>query len=251
MQRVAEKERLFGGEEEVGRFVGAGAGASVGDEVGGAAYGVGDPAHQIGAFALARLAAEEGGYGGGVRGRGAVAPPSRDGLANRCQPVADQYGTGTSRAVPLAGRGMRRSSPSGRGEVVLPHPAAQQVLHGGRFGGGLRIGVVEGIGGEEPGIVGGGQTFVVDPRLLVRHRRRLGHQRAAVGDGVALGLVRVGCGSGIHGGLPWELVWWSGVSGTVRPRPGWRATALGVRGAARRRPGRRRAGRGRPRPVRR
>ena len=40
---------------------------------------------------------------------------SRAGVPRRCQPVADQWPTGTSRAVPLAGSGTRMTPSSGRG----------------------------------------------------------------------------------------------------------------------------------------
>lgn len=51
--------------------------------------------------------------------RGApIDPPSSTGLPNRCQPVADQYRTGTSSAIPLAFRGMRSVGPVGADRLV-------------------------------------------------------------------------------------------------------------------------------------
>lgn len=65
---MAEQQRLLGVEEEVGLGRGGWTDATVGDEVGCAAYGVGDASNEIGAFALARFPAEEGGDGHGVDG---------------------------------------------------------------------------------------------------------------------------------------------------------------------------------------
>lgn len=131
---MAEQQGLFGG-EEVGTFrpAGGGGGAVVGEDVGGADDGVGDPGGEVGD--LAGVGAG-GGRGGEQRGGGdgvdrcvaaipAAAPPPAERVAGpkRCQPARDQWRTGAeSRAAPP--RTAIRSRPSGPG--MAPVSRAQQ-----------------------------------------------------------------------------------------------------------------------------
>lgn len=56
----------------------------------------------------------------------AAVVPSRRTAPNRCQPAWDQWRTGTSRAVPEAGRGMRKGVPAGPSGRPRPDSRTQQ-----------------------------------------------------------------------------------------------------------------------------
>lgn len=148
----------------------------------------------------------------------------------------------------------------GAGQSVLPDPAAQQILDGRRVGRLQRVGVVELVGHRDTGerigtgerIVTGGELASEAARRLPGHRRRLdgagGVGRvlhpvvsSGVGGGAAGGLGGVRCGVEFTEGLP------CGVSGGSSRG---RFLSGGVP-RARRRPGRRRSGRGPRRPARR
>ena len=189
VQRVAEQQGLFGG-EEVGalRAAGFGAGAAVGEDLGGARHGVGDPGGEVGDLSGVGPFGGRGGEqcrgGDGVhRGLGGPLPGGEGGRAE---------------AVPAAGRPVtdRGGEPGGAAEDVdpqsavrsgagpgLPRPAPQQGFHRGLFGGDGGIGVQQRVGRGGP----------------VRRRRRYGR---GSGEGGAQGcsLVRVGVRTRAGGG---------------------------------------------------
>ncbi|KIX76811.1 hypothetical protein SF23_15345, partial [Streptomyces sp. MBRL 10] len=128
---MTEEEGLFGREEAVTADGGRGGGAfsPVGDELGGAADRVGDlttrsvwarppPSAPSRAISAARVTASSGGA--------VVGAPARRAGPKRCQPVWDQWRTATVRAVPDAGRGMRRGVPVDPSGRVSPVSRTQQ-----------------------------------------------------------------------------------------------------------------------------
>lgn len=131
---MTEKERLFGGEEEVpghGRGRG-GVFAPVGDELGGAVHRVGDPADEVGAAAAGgvALAGDQGGegdgvQGGGVGGRG-LEPGRGEPVPAGRGPVAD----GDEQGGAGGGRGMRSRVPTGPSGRPIPVSRTQ---HRSRF----------------------------------------------------------------------------------------------------------------------
>lgn len=147
---MAEEERLFGGEEEVtgDGFGRGGPFAPVGDELGGAAYRIGDPADEIGSATagVVTLAGEQRGEGDGVQGRGvagrAFEPGRGEAVPARGGPVADgdeQCGAGCGEGDAEEGS----DGPVGAADAVFADPAPQQVLHRRGLGGEGRVGVVQ------------------------------------------------------------------------------------------------------------
>lgn len=224
VEGVAEEEGLFGGEEKVGAG-GAGGSSSVGEEVGRAAGGVGDSGDQFGALALARLAAEERGDGDGVGGRGVRSRALQEGQAEAVpaggRPVAHGDEQGGTARVERDPEGV----PVRPGDVALPDPAAQKVLHGRGVRSPPRVRVVEMVeligrrrgGGGTRG--GGARCTGVRVRRargqLAGHRGRAGRhgpgRRRVVRVGRSGGLRRgtaddlgcVGGGGGVHGRTSW------------------------------------------------
>ncbi len=169
VHRVAEQQGLLGGEElgalgPAGRR--GGAGAVVGEDVGGADHRVGDPGGEVGDLPGV----------GPVGGRGGEQGRGGDGVHRGPVEVSRRAGPEGGRAEPVpAGR---RPVPDGGGEpggaaedgdpqvsvragrgAGLTGPAAQQGLHGGLFGGNGRVRVEQPVGrdrGGDGGNAGGG-----------------------------------------------------------------------------------------------
>lgn len=96
VQRVAEQQGLFGGEEvRAFRAADGGGGAAVGEDVGGADDRVGDPGGEVGDLpgvgAVGGRGGKQRGGGDGVHGGvGGALPAERTAGPNRCQPPDDQ-----------------------------------------------------------------------------------------------------------------------------------------------------------------
>ncbi len=181
MQRVAEQQRLLGGEKEVGpvgRLC-----ATVADEGGGPADGVGDTGDQVdrvggqdrghrrgrgtdrcrraaqsseGASrtrvgsgrlrAVVRLPREQGRDGDGVGCRGSRGGVGQVGEAEAVPAGRGPVVDGGQQGGAAGGEGDAEGAVLGGGEVVLAYPAAQQVLGGGGLGRGVGVEVFEEVG---------------------------------------------------------------------------------------------------------
>ncbi len=163
VERVAEQQGLFGGEEvRAFRPAGGGGGAAVGEDLGGADDRVGDPGGEVGDLSgvgsLGGRGGEQRGGGDGVH-RG-VGPLTRRTAFVRRAPFAYREG-GAAEAVPTArgpvadgGGEPGRPAEDGDPEAAvgagpgsgLPGPAAQQGFQRGLFGGDGGVGVQQRVG---------------------------------------------------------------------------------------------------------
>lgn len=104
-------------------------------------------------------------------------------------------------------------------QVVLPYPAAQQVLDGRRLGRGMRVGVLQEVGGDAAQPLG-----LPGPFLLTRDRFGPGHERGlrAMGRSLVGVGTTVGCGGGVQESSLWSR------SGSCGDEPGRYGGASGV-----------------------
>lgn len=229
---------LFGGEEEVGGV--GGPLPAVVDEHDGPPHRVGDTADQVGTPAGAalgngrrghhgrarrpeahrRLACEQRRHGDGVGGRRSVGGVGEVREAEAVPagrgPVVDRRQEGNA-----AGRERdAEGAVGGGGQVVLPYPAAQQVLDRRRLGRGVDGGMLQQVGGCATQPLGlPGPSLLPGDRVGPRDERGLcGAGRSLVGVGTA-----VGCGGRVQESSSW------GRSGSCGDEPGryWRARGLG------------------------
>jgi hypothetical protein len=130
-------------------------------------------------------------------------------------PVVD----GGQQGRAAGGEGDAQGAVVGSGQVVLPYPAAQQVLDGRRLGSGVRFWVLQQVGGGAAQPLGlPGPSLLPGDRVGPRHERGLrATARSLVGVGTA-----VGCGGGVQESSLW------GRSGSCGDEPGryWRAWGL-------------------------